>query len=179
MTEELAVCVFCSSTFPLLKQDFSKNLHRFLTILERRSGKKVKRLQKIFSIFHASLPGTEHLDHSALIASCPVCSHIMESCCDYYHEIKCLELKLLWRLQTFSKLMKSGGRVQSRVTVMKNACDELDAESQTVECSAFRAVCDFKKQLIRKCKLRKLFQIVPHTIYMSVYNLGGPRVSHL
>lgn len=160
------MCIYCAKSFNLDVTYFNSTktlLHRFLLLLGRKFERKIRNKERIFinGLMHTP-HGSNYRDpvkdraQATAIATCPECTQFLRSCCDLYHEVKCLELKLLWRLQTFAKIMKLGGRVAPRVSVLKEACDNLTPEGSlesTDTSNTFRTVRSFRKQLIKICKL--------------------------
>lgn len=155
------MCIICCTT--LLDEDdvdtsvCSKPLlQRFLTVLERQFRRRIKTADKISKI----------QDDTCKLTCCTACLGVMDSFCDFYHQMKCLELKLIWRLKTIKGQMKLGGQVSERVSILKQVCAKLDREKASRNCSnrpcqessgnpnTYRVVKDFRRELLRKCKLK-------------------------
>lgn len=158
-----SVCIYCarSYSFDLSYYHSSRNLlHRFLTLVRRHFERNQKTDTKFIHMVlqnennYNCEDSAKHCADNVIIAECPECAGLLRSCCDFYHEIKCLELKLLWRLQTFVKIMKLGGRLPTRVAVLKKACENLDEEDDLHRdtSNAYEKVERFRKQLIKTCK---------------------------
>lgn len=86
------------------------------------------------------------------ITSCVECKNLVVTVCEMYHEIKCLELKMIWRLETFRTVIRSGGRVPSRMKILKETCDKLDKDKDGPVPETFDRIKKFRRELIKKCK---------------------------
>lgn len=154
------VCIYCSNSFCLNTEDTVRIspkplLDRFLNVLERHIGRRVRKLDRdmctLLEDFHRkSLDNSGQVD-CLLISSCIQCDNMMESACDMYHELKCLELRLFGKLITFKRLMKYGDSVSERVTLLKETCDKSDSD-QVYGTTIFSKVDLFRKELKRKCE---------------------------
>lgn len=154
--ESRMVCIICCKTFvnrPGETCTSAEHLQRFFTVLERHFGRNISSSNIKAIIKHVRDATNDDVTAAFGLACCIDCSRIIKCICDYFHEIKCLELKLLWRLHTLQNVMKSGGRVPARIRVLKDVCEKLDVvnEEQVGQFTAtFDTLSDLRKALFRK-----------------------------
>lgn len=124
----LNLCTFCFKSI-LIEDSQNKNnntVQKFIKLLNRfvddKDDKKFVRLT-------LSLP-------SSLLNCCEDCEHLVSTFCKVYHGIKCLELKLLHKLDMLVKVMQSAEKVTSRVQLLQQ-CFQSDLNNDEVNsCSS-------------------------------------------
>lgn len=165
------VCIICSNSFvrreassETLSVSVKPVMWRFHNALERHFGHKVQpNLDSdkhagtfLHSVLRSDDPTNE--DISCGLGPCPQCSRILEGICEFYHEMKCLELKFLWRLDTLKNVMKAGSRIPARIKVLKEVCEKLDTEREVITDTCvkrrdlFRTVRSYRRGLLFACK---------------------------
>lgn len=175
----MEVCLICCKNY-ILDEDVDtflshSVLQQFITVVERTFGKNVRTYKNVQEVLdhmqttHVQDGGEDNCNfqdriYNDTLGCCRECLNIMELSCDFYHQMKCLELKLFWRLYTISTLMKSGGGVPTRVRVLKNVCKKLDAVENynsingftdpETKWNTFSAVSEFRKELLQKCEYK-------------------------
>lgn len=132
MACESKVCIFCCKTFTGIKEQSlcekrNELLAQFFIILQRKF--KSRQLSEHASMIFQIL--SEHRDITVL-TSCVDCSKVLESFCAFYEEMKILELKLPWKLQTLSVLMKMGELLQGSKLQMKSVKISMWKEGQGI-----------------------------------------------
>lgn len=154
------VCIICFKSFIKTGEQCSSNLshllRRFFTVLERYFGRKISQ-DKLESLLQ-QVCDEKNDTHAVGLSCCTDCSKVVKSLCDLYHEMKCLELKLLWKFRTLKTVIKSGGRVPARLKILKEVCKNLEKREVNinvpVDCrnDLFGAFSDFRKEIGRKRK---------------------------
>jgi len=106
--EAQTACIFCyriidSSEF----NDSSGNIKKFVDFLTRLDDGTSKKLlfERVFSKITSI---------SKILECCTNCCVIIEEFCDIYHQIKCLELKLNWKLDTLGRKIELANRIPKR-----------------------------------------------------------------
>lgn len=139
-------------------------LYRFLTVIERHFGKRIKKSDKsaclLIEQFQSQLENDTTEFDFPLLASCSELHHLMDTICNIYHVLMTLQLRLFWKLQIFKRLMKSGNAVAQNVNDFTQACDRWDEKchrSSDIDKSTFLTWTAFRKDLKRKCECSYLY----------------------
>ncbi|CAL8098598.1 unnamed protein product [Orchesella dallaii] len=128
-----------------------QNVDEDENVLEKEEANEVlSKFRKLVSRCFAMGRKREEEFSQVKLESCPDCLTIVTSFCDLYHQLKCLELEVEWRLSRLKKVMSLADGVEFRKENFrkrwrKRGGDQREGEREAVE--------EFRKELIKKCNL--------------------------
>ncbi len=85
--------------------------------------------------------------------SCQDCEMISTQVLDVYHDLKCFELRLFWKLETLGKVMKLADKVPSREGFLKEFVENHDNETNSNSdafISQIKTLRSFRTKIIRQ-----------------------------
>lgn len=137
-TEECShLCLFClrkACTFGnsnILKENLLK-IKAFTNMLDRFVRCSTKEREKL----------VEQLDMEYILLSCcNDCLILINGFCEYYHQFKCLELELEWKIWKLVRIMTLANKVPSRIIQLNNALERSNVAKT------------LRLEIIEKCKL--------------------------
>lgn len=144
-TGTIDLCIFCYKSILIYERPnkSSNTVEKFTKLLARFVNDKNNVLWTLISLFPSSK-----------LKCCKDCENLVDSFCRIYHEIKCLELKLLLKLDTLMNVMKSADKVPSRVNTLKKSF-QLELNKVEVTTNQDERLENFqilRKEIINKCK---------------------------
>ncbi|CAL8130028.1 unnamed protein product [Orchesella dallaii] len=137
------ICIFCYREKSLDCDNDNEKLGKGITL--NRFVELAERCLKTNFPLHDI--GTEH--GNGIFGICQDCQFVEDSFCKLYHEWKCLELEVEWRLNKLCRVMKCADRVSWRK-------QRLDSKfNSTVQGRRFiERVTTFRAELQQKCSQR-------------------------
>lgn len=154
LRKTFSVCVFCyrNSTSPANTTNTGLLIKRFVKFVDRfvYNGKDNK-LFKQTEMVMAEIPSDN------LLNSCEDCKSLLESFCEDYHKIKCLELQLDWKLSKLGKIIKLASLVPSRRSVLNKHLDDIFVHDKDVKERSFKSIKIFRKTVTKAGKLHNFF----------------------
>ncbi len=146
-------CVFCYRNNNSLVNNESKNtsIKRFVKLVGRfvYTGKHNRLCDSIEEIFALEIPCDN------LWNSCEDCKLIIESFCETYHELKCLEMKLEWKLDKLGKIIKQANMVPSRLSQVNKVLDEFFKNDKENREKCHRSMNKFRKSISKAGKFKE------------------------
>lgn len=140
------LCLFCyKSISPEYHNAQNRaEVNKFCTNLTRLLNSSSKKETSSFALSSKSSFG-----------SCGDCEILITQVSHIYHELKCLELKLFWKVERLGKVMNFADKLPSRVAHMTQHFKSDNSESARIDntiqkdLTAFRA---FRAKIKIKCK---------------------------
>ncbi|ODM93430.1 Gastrula zinc finger protein XlCGF48.2 [Orchesella cincta] len=88
--------------------------------------------------------GGKEMEHLVKLESCPQCFKVVTSFCDLYHQLKCIELEMEWRVSKLKEVMSSADKVEFRKDNFRRSWRKREEAGR-------EAVEEFRKDFITKC----------------------------
>lgn len=137
------ICTFCckvvkaSAYDSVAKQQHVEKLEQFLTNLERYLEIRTNSLK----LFRQELENNNVSACRYIV--CANCESVLTEFCDIYHQIKTLELKAQWKVDTLLSIMKQANRVPCRTKILKQILENTDK---------YENLAITRKRFIKTCK---------------------------
>lgn len=160
------LCIFCYKVIPPeYYNDYNNTakLNHFCATLSRlqdcQSGNKRKPVSSV---------------SASSFGSCRDCEIITAHFTDLHHQLKCLELQLLWKLETLGKVMNSADKVDP-LAVLKKQCVKIEDDNNI--CSDGNVQFDLqsfqtlRSEIKKKCKIiLKLMELISLIYIFNNFN---------
>lgn len=113
------ICLLCnrSNDFLSCTTDSSGNIGKFIKFFQRFT--EIGYFEKYFS--HEKLLDN---DFGALVNTCEECSLVIDQFCEIYHQLKCFEIQLEWKLNKLVEVVKLGVKVSPRISSLDKVLEE-------------------------------------------------------
>ncbi|CAL8112078.1 unnamed protein product [Orchesella dallaii] len=129
------ICTFCFKAVNYCSENESKDrllFKRFIDLVQRYFGKN----------FELKAGVLDELE------SCQDCDFLIKTFCDFYNELRGLELQLELKVQKMLEVVTAAEKVPSSTRLAK---EKLERREQVGDGSLYEVVCEFRKDFKRKC----------------------------
>lgn len=150
----IKLCTFCYKSVPDDYKNKGNKVNQFCELLRRFvSDYRLK---------------TSNVSMCAsLLECCKDCEYLVNEFCEVYHQIKCLELQLYFKLKTLEEVMKMADRVPARLKLVKqffegDAFLQKQPHQEVLNADGQKKLTIFKRvrmEILRNCKTFGIFHM--------------------
>ncbi len=169
-------CVFCyrSNTTSVNKINKDVLIKSFVKFVNRFVGsdKQNNIFNRVKETFASEIPSDN------LLNSCDECKLIVKSFCEGYHELKCLEMQLEWKLDKLGRIIQLANLVPSRLSHVKRVFNDVSKQDQDAGQKSHRTMIKFRRAITKASKLisnvenLNLFLLPQVPVFTAIKNIN-------